>query len=133
MLVNKQVLWFEVPIHDPTLVKVTDGLHYLINVKFRFLFRKGLFDLKVVKKLAPNTQFHHEEQLLRRLEGPVQLYHIFVVQLQHNITFLLDSIPFLAHVLLAQNFNCVQHASVFFSSQSHTRKATTADHLQQLE
>ena len=133
MLVDKQILWFEVPIHDPTLMKVTDGLHYLVYVKFGLRFREGLFDLKVVKKLAPCAQFHHEEQLLRRLEGPVQLDHILVVQLQHNIAFLLESIPFLAHVLLAQNFDCVQHASVLFATECHTRKASTADHLQKLE
>ena len=133
MLVDKQILWFEVPIHDPTLMKVTDGLHYLADVKFGLRFRKGLFYLKVVKKLTPCAQFHHEEQFFGSLEGPVQLDHIFVVQLQHNITFLLDSIPFLAHVLLAQNFDCVQHAGVLFASECHTRKTTTADNLQKLE
>ena len=85
--VKKHILWLEVSVDDPVLVKVFKGKHYLCREKTGCVLRETHLVTKVEKEFASIEEITDEVEGLRSLKGVVKFDNKGVVNLLHDVSF----------------------------------------------
>lgn len=81
--IDEDVLRFDISVDDVLSVQVFKPEQQLCEVEPSLILCKLLHLTQMEEHLASSTQVHHEEELCLRLEGPIQLYDKWMVDLLH--------------------------------------------------
>jgi len=76
--------------HYSHFVTVDESIENGSNNISRLPFVEGLFCQNLIEKLAALQQLHHNVEVLFILSYGVQLYYVGVVDLLHNVNFVLE-------------------------------------------
>ena len=108
VMIQKQILWLQVPVHDTQLVDVFDTRNYLLIHLGRFFFFKAPVLDDVLEQLATRAVFHDEVQVVIVLDHFVQLHNVWVPNLLENGDLTVDPIDIrlILNFVLLKDFNC---------------------------
>jgi hypothetical protein len=83
-LINKQVAWLEVPVHDSSLVAVKQALQHLPHNHLNLVYIKLLFLFSQLLKMLLHIhvkELEHQVELVLAVHNVNELHNSFVVKL----------------------------------------------------
>ena len=81
IIIQQNVLWFQIAVYDVTLMKVTECKSNLRGIKLRLGLRKALLLRQVLEELSALNKLHDEVNTVGLLEDIVHAYDERVVHL----------------------------------------------------
>ena len=95
IVVDEQVLRFQVPVADAQLVNIVDARNELLEVLAGLLLLQLLVLHDEVEELTALDELHHEVEVLLRLNDLVDLHDVWMVQLLEDLDLSADALDVL--------------------------------------